>query len=155
MTPGRLRGLARLWLPLGRRVAIVGGDLAAVELGEFLAARGRSVTLLESEAEIAPEVGMKRRSEHMDRLDRLGVAVHTRAEVDEIAPGGLRFRPDQAELRWLDADSVLLAGRVEPDPSLHDALTGGAVPVHALGDCTGLGLIAKAISDAVRVACTL
>jgi 2,4-dienoyl-CoA reductase (NADPH2) len=155
MTPGRLRGLARLWLPLGRRVAIVGGDLAAVELGEFLAARGRSVTLLESEAEIAPEVGMKRRSEHMDRLDRLGVAVHTRAEVDEIAPGGLRFRPDQAELRWLDADSVLLAGRIEPDPSLCDALTGGPAPVHALGDCTGLGLIAKAISDAVRVACTL
>jgi 2,4-dienoyl-CoA reductase (NADPH2) len=154
-TPGRLRRLARLWLPLGQQVAIVGADLAALELGEFLAAGGRSVTLLESGREIAPEVGMKRRSEHMDRLDRLGVSVHTRASVEQIASGGLRFLPDHGEPRWLEADSVLLAGRIEADTSLHDALASQGLPVHALGDCTGLGLIAKAVSDAARVACTL
>jgi 2,4-dienoyl-CoA reductase (NADPH2) len=154
-TPRRLRRLAKLWLPLGRRVAIVGADLAALELGEFLAEGGRSVTLLESGSEVAPEVGMKRRSEHMDRLDALGVSVHTRATAEQIAMGGLRFRPDQSEPRWLDADSVLLAGRIEADTSLRDALASQGVPVHALGDCTGLGLIAKAVSDAQRVACTL
>lgn len=155
LTAARLRALGRLWLPLGRRVAIVGADLAAVEVGEFLAQTGRRVTLLESGEEVAPEVGMKRRSEHMDSLDSLGVAVHTGAQVQEIAAGGLRFRPEQGDARWLEADSVLLAGRVEADTSLHDALAAGGTPVHALGDCTGLGLIAKAVSDAVRVACTL
>ena len=33
----------RAWMPLGHRVVIVGGDLVAIELAEFLAARDRLV----------------------------------------------------------------------------------------------------------------
>ena len=79
--PGRLRAASRLWMPLGRRVAIVGADLAAIELAEFLAERGRSVALLETGDAIAPEVGPKRRAEQMERLDRCGVSVNTGVEI--------------------------------------------------------------------------
>ncbi len=58
---------------VGRRVVIVGGGLAGIQLAEYLSARGRFVTVLEAGRTIAPEVGLKRRTEHMDRLDRLGV----------------------------------------------------------------------------------
>ena len=71
--PAAVRLASRAWLPLGRRVVIVGGDLVAIELAEFLSTRGRFVTILESGRSIAPEVGLKRRTEHMDRLDRLAV----------------------------------------------------------------------------------
>jgi 2,4-dienoyl-CoA reductase (NADPH2) len=155
--PGIVRAATRVWMPLGRRVAIVGGDLVAVELAEFLADRGRLVSLLEPGPTIAPEVGWKRRTEHMHRLDRLGVTVHVASPVERIVPDGLWFAPTGGAARHLRADSVLLAGSVEPDLDLHDAIAARLpeVEVTAIGDCTGLGLIRKATEDAARVAAAL
>ncbi|MEI5675362.1 MULTISPECIES: oxidoreductase [unclassified Nocardioides] len=103
--PGLVRAASRAWLPLGRRVALVGGDLVAIELAELLATRGRLVTVLEAGPALAPEVGWKRRTEHMDRLDRLGVTCHVGAVVERITPGGLAFRPAGGTTRALAADS--------------------------------------------------
>jgi 2,4-dienoyl-CoA reductase (NADPH2) len=155
--PGTVRAASRAWMPLGRRVAIVGGDLVALELAEFLANRGRVVSVLERGPTIAPELGDKRKTEHMDRLDRLGVTVHVRATVAEITRRGLVFRPHGGPARELCADNVVLAGSLQPDTSLHDALV-AALPdarIHAAGDCTGLGLIRKATEDGARAACAI
>jgi 2,4-dienoyl-CoA reductase (NADPH2) len=149
----------------------VGGDLAAVELAEFLAENGRRVHLFEAGEQIAPEVGLKRRSEHMDRLDRLAVAVHTGVEVRCIDAGSVEIAPalsleagagptSQAfeARRRVAADQVILAGAIRPDTSLADTLRaslGDAVDVHTVGDCTGLGLIRKAIVEAAQVATAL
>ena len=151
--PGLIRRATRIWMPLGRRVAVVGADLAAIELAEFLATRGRRVTVLESADTIAPEVGAKRRTEHMDRLDRLGVALLTGVACEEIDRRGIKIRTDGSGLRHVDADSVVLAGGVEPDTSLFDAVSARVPEAHAIGDCTGLGLIRKAVEEATRVAC--
>jgi 2,4-dienoyl-CoA reductase (NADPH2) len=144
-------------MPVGRRVAIVGGDLVALELAEFLADRGRLVSILEAGKDIAPEVGNKRKTEHMDRLDRLGVAVHVRAVTERITAEAVVFTPSGGSSRRLAADSVILAGTVEPDTTLFDALV-AAMPggqVHAAGDCTGLGLIRKATEEGARAACAI
>ena len=105
-------------MPLGRRVAIIGGDLVALELAEFLASRGRLVSILESGKDIAPEVGNKRKTEHMDRLDRLGVTVHVRAAVERITSTSVVFTPTGGTSRELPTDSVVLAGTVEPDTGI-------------------------------------
>ena len=155
--PAAVRFATRAWLPLGRRIAIVGGDLVALELAEFLANRGRFVTVLEAGKTIAPEIGTKRKTEHMDRLDRLGVSIHVRARVERITPDGLMFEPHGGQLRALSVDNVVLAGSLEPDTSLFDELTAALpnVKVSAAGDCTGLGLIRKATEDGARAACAI
>jgi 2,4-dienoyl-CoA reductase (NADPH2) len=155
--PDTVRAATRVWMPLGRRVAIVGGDLVALELAEFLAARGRLVTVLEAGKTIAPEIGNKRKTEHMDRLDRLGVAIHVRATVERITAEGLAFTAAGGSARSLPADNVVLAGSLEPDTSLFDELTAALpdVKVSAAGDCTGLGLIRKATEDGARAACAI
>jgi len=153
--PATVRAATRLWLPFGRRVAIVGGDLVALELAELLAGRGRLVSVFEAGPDLAPEVGLKRRTEHMDRLDRLGVAVHTQAPVDRITDEGVVVCPEGGSSRLVSADDVVLAGRVEADTSLADALAGRVPEVHAVGDCTGLGLIAGATLDGARAATTI
>ncbi len=155
--PAAVRLATRAWMPVGRRVAIIGGDLVALELAEFLASRGRLVSILEAGKDIAPEVGNKRKTEHMDRLDRLGVAVQVRAAVERITSEAVVFTPAAGTARELAADSVVIAGTVEPDPTLFDTLV-AALPgadVHAAGDCTGLGLIRKATEDGARAACAL
>jgi 2,4-dienoyl-CoA reductase (NADPH2) len=150
--PRRLRALLSRWMPVGRRVAIVGGDLAAVELAEFLCARGRrQVTLLAPGEAIAAEVGLKRRTEHMDRLDRLGVPVHTAEPVERIDSAAVQL----ARGARIPADSVILAGEVRADTTLYAALQDRVPELHAIGDCTGLGLIRKATEEGARVACAL
>lgn len=143
--------------PVGRRVIIVGGSLAAIQIAEFLAVRDRFVTVLEAGRTIAPEVGLKRRTEHMDRLDRLAVPIHVRTEVHEINDGGVSFTPYGGTRRDLAADSVIVTGRPEADTALFDALTDRlpGAKVHAVGDCTGLGLIRKATEDGARAACSI
>ncbi|MEY8014159.1 FAD-dependent oxidoreductase [Mycobacterium servetii] len=155
--PAAVRLASRAWMPLGRRVAVIGGDLVALELAEFLASRGRLVSILEAGNDIAPEVGNKRKTEHMDRLDRLGVTVHVRATPQRITPRAVVFTPAGGTTRELAADNVVLAGTVQPDTGLFDALV-AAMPgaqVHAAGDCTGLGLIRKATDEGARAACAI
>ncbi len=153
--PDRIRLATRLWMPLGRRVAIIGADLAAIELAEFLAERGRSVAVLETRDGIAPEVGPKRRAEQMERLDRRGVSVNTGVEIERIAREGVLLRRARGAPALVPADSIILAGSLEPDTSLYEALRGRVPELHAVGDCTGLGLIRKATEEAARVACVL
>jgi 2,4-dienoyl-CoA reductase (NADPH2) len=156
--PRVLRPLTRVWMPLGRRVVVIGGDLAAVELAEFLAERGRSVSILDRGSQIAPEVGAKRRAEHMESLDRLGVVVNTAATVVAIRETGVELARTAATSCLVPADSVIIAGEVTADTTLYDALRerlGDRAAVHAVGDCTGLGLIRKAVEQAARAACSV
>ncbi len=142
------------WLPAGRRVAIVGGTLAAVEMAEHLARLGRFVAVLDAGADLAPEFGWKRKSEHMHRLDRLGVTVHVRADIEAITAEGVVFVPEGGTARTLPADAVLLAGVPEADPTLYETIAARLpdVPVTAIGDATGYGLIQKAMEDGARAA---
>jgi 2,4-dienoyl-CoA reductase (NADPH2) len=155
--PSLLRELSRSWLPFGRNVVIIGADLAAVELAEFIAQRGRRVSILESGDDITPEVGAKRRGEHMDRLDRARVSLNTGVAIDRIDARGVVIRLASGRERNVEADSVIIAGEVQPDTTLYDAIRTRLpdAALHAVGDCTGLGLIHKATLDGARAACAI
>jgi 2,4-dienoyl-CoA reductase (NADPH2) len=152
-----VRAMAKGLVPEGRRVTIVGADLGALEIAEFLAARKRLVSILEPGKTIAPLVGNKRRTEHMDRLDRAGVTVHVRVSVDRITPDGVAFTPHGGTSRQLHADNVIVVGALKPNTELYEKLVTVLPDAHvvAAGDCTGAGLIRKATEDGARAACTI
>jgi 2,4-dienoyl-CoA reductase (NADPH2) len=155
VVPSWLRVASKLWLPIGKKVVICGADLAATELAEFLARRGRRVHLLESGTKIAPEVGKKRRAEHMDRLDKLHVTLNTRVEILAIASGGVKIRSANRTERLIYADSIIIAGNPCADTSLAEEMAASGLHVVAIGDCTGLGLIAGATRDAAEAVAQL
>lgn len=155
LRPRWLRAATRLWMPVGRRVVVIGADLAAIELCELLALRGRQVSVLEPGDRVAPEVGGKRRSEHLDRLDRLAVPVNVDVVIERIAREGVVIARSGGGSHRIDADTVIVAGRLEPAPDFHDALAGRVPELHAVGDCTGLGLIQKAVLEGARAACAI
>ncbi|MCK4697835.1 MAG: FAD-dependent oxidoreductase, partial [Dehalococcoidia bacterium] len=70
-----LRRLTGYWMPLGKRVAIIGGDMVACELAKFLVERGREVTILESSTDMAIEMAIGRRWNFLPRLREAGVAI--------------------------------------------------------------------------------
>ena len=152
VTPERVRRMADWWLPIGHRVVVIGGDLAAIELAEFLAKRGRDVAVLTDQELIAPEIGPKRRLEHERRLERLKVAINSRAEVRRITPGGVEVQILSGKISTIPADTVIVAGDPVAETTLHDALTAAGLSSHAIGDCTGLGLIVKATYEGAEIA---
>ena len=78
-----------------RRWSIIGSDLVAIELAEFLAERGRTVHVVDAAKKLIPEVGKKRRHEHMDRLDHLRITVEYGGEY----PADRRCRRDHSGAR--------------------------------------------------------
>jgi 2,4-dienoyl-CoA reductase (NADPH2) len=110
------------------------------------------VGILETGGQIAPEVGMKRRDEHMLSLDRAKVAVNTGVCIDRIERDAVVLLLESGREHRVPADNVILAGEVEPDTSLFDALRDHVSELHAVGDCTGLGLIRKATLEGAEVA---
>jgi len=154
LTPTVLQRASRLWMPIGREVVIVGADLAAVELAEFLARRGRRVHLLDNGSKIAPEVGKKRRHEHMDRLDALRVTVNTSVEIRRIERDAVVIVTAGVERR-ICGDTLLVAGEPVADTALADALVERGVETHCIGDATGLGLIVRATASAAEAVAAL
>ncbi|GAB3262459.1 oxidoreductase [Nocardioides dilutus] len=142
---------------VGPRVAVVGGGLAGIQLAEVLAARGRQVAVFETGDTVAPEIGWKRKTEHLLRLDRLGVTLHTEVTLQEVVSDGLAFTPAEGTRRTHQADTVLLVGVVEKDSSLHDDLVARlpGVEVVPVGDGAGPGLIQKAVEDGARAGTVL
>lgn len=155
LTPSLLRSLSKLWLPIGKRVVLVGSDLAAIELAEFLGNRGRKVHIIDENKLMAQEIGPKRLTEHIDRLDRMGVTFNTEITCEAIEAKGVRYQNAEDVTRYLEADSIVLAGEPVADESVFSMLEGLAPEVQAIGDCTGLGLIQKATEQGMRVACGL
>jgi 2,4-dienoyl-CoA reductase (NADPH2) len=152
VTPARLRTVSDYWLPVGKRVVLLGGDLAAIELAEFLAKRGRDVALFTEEQDIATEIGPKRRLEHEHRLERLKVSLNTSVHFDAIEAHGAAIVMAGGRRVVARADTVIVAGTPVADANLYDALKAAGLSSHAIGDCTGLGLIVKAVYEGAELA---
>jgi 2,4-dienoyl-CoA reductase (NADPH2) len=154
MTPPLIRWFTKYWMPVGKRVVVIGGDLGACELAAFLAERGRKVTLLDAGDKVALEVGSKRRGEVKQSLEEAKVTVVNGAKCEEITPRSVIYSV-KGEKKTAECDTVVMAGNVEPNLELQKALEGKVPELYSVGDCKGLGLIRRAIHDGAGVACKI
>jgi len=151
-TPQLLRTVSDWWLPIGKRVVIIGADLAGIELAEFLAKRGRDVAILDAHEIIAPEIGPKRRLEHEKRLEKLKVSINTHIDFKRITSAGVEIIVANDKTHVVKADTVIVTGEPVADTALFNAVKAAGFSAHAVGDCTGLGLIVKAVYEGASVA---
>ncbi|AQV98325.1 effector protein [Cupriavidus necator] len=145
-----LQGLSRLWMPLGKRVVIVGGGLVGLELAEFLIARGREVTVLEATDKPGRELSIVRRWRVLEAVEA-HASLHRRAQVREITARAVLWTDADGQQHSTPADSVVLASGAEPDNRLAQLLGDIEVPVHTVGDCRTVGYIEGAMHDGYRV----
>ena len=152
--PARLRAASKLYMPIGRRVAIVGGGLVGIELAEFLAARGREITVLEEGPVMAIEMAHPRRWRVLHELREAGVRLVEGARVREIDGTTVRFETKEAEGETL-ADTVVIATGLQGNPAGIARLENAGVPVVAIGDGSGVGYIEGAIHEGFHAALSL
>ncbi len=154
--PGRLRRWSKRYMPLGRRVAIVGGGLVGCELAEFLAERGREVTVFEEGEVFGAGFAHPRRWRVLYELRKQGVRLESGARVVEIGDGEVRFerKAESGGLvsETLAADHVLIAAGLVENRALAKALEREGFRVVEIGDGTGVGYIEGAIHGGYEAA---
>ncbi len=146
-----MRTLSRLWMPLSKRIVLVGGGLVGLELAEYLVARGREVTVLEPSANLGRELSIIRRAKVIHELREDGVTMHTNAVVRQISTDKVGFEVD-GELKEVAADSVIISMGAVANTSLAASLTRAGIQAVAVGDCQEVGYIEGAILSARRAA---
>ena len=147
----RIRSLSKVWMPVGKRVVVIGGGLVGLELAEFLAERGRLVTVLEEGPHMGLPMAMPRRWTAVNKATKHGVVLVRDAVVVSIDKVSVRYRngDDESEVR---GDTVVVASQVEPDTSLADSLRDLGIRVQVAGDAVTVGYIEGAMHTAHKVA---
>ena len=154
-SPGRIRDLSRRFLkflPMTRNVVVIGGSLVGLELAEFFAERGKSVTVLESGAQLGLPMALPRRWHAVRRAADHGVRLERQATLEEITPTSVVYRDAEDRQRTAAADLVVVASEVSSGAPLAKELADRGVAVEVVGDAGEVGYIQGAVHSAWRVA---
>ncbi len=150
----RMRRLSRLYMPIGRRVVIIGGGLVGVEVAELLVERGRDVTVLEPGRDFGSELSIVRRWRVLHGLSEHGVRLLAHATVSAITPSEVVFERE-GESQRVAADTVIIAQGADANTALEEALRASGLDVHNIGDSAQIGYIEGAVRSARELAVSL
>ncbi|MGB1139574.1 MAG: FAD-dependent oxidoreductase [Halioglobus sp.] len=153
--PGLVRTASHAWLPLGKNITIIGGELVGLELAEFLAERGRRVTVLEETNHPGKGLFLVRRMRLLSELPHLGVDLRRGATEIAIGEHRVSYTNGRGQQRSVAADHVIVATGATGDDTLSVQLEQAGFTVHSIGDCTGVGYIEGAMESAADVAMTI
>ncbi|MEH6585406.1 MAG: FAD-dependent oxidoreductase [Halioglobus sp.] len=143
--------LSHWWMPVGRHVCIVGGGLVGSELAEFLALRGRKVSLVEEGEKFAIELPVVRRWRVLEELKELSVVMINNTRLKAVNGRSLILECQGSEVE-IEADTVILASGACGDLSLAELSRAAGVETHVAGDCEGVAYLEGAIRSAHAVA---
>lgn len=145
---GFIRKASRQWMPLGKEIVIIGGELVGLELAEFLVERGRTVTVVDNQERFGRGLQIVRRMRVLEELTAHGTGLFPGAEEIRIEADAVAFRDRSGAARRIPADHVIVAQGAEKNTALADRLRGMGMEVKLLGDGGGVGYIEGAIRGA-------
>ncbi|MDD3799919.1 MAG: FAD-dependent oxidoreductase [Novosphingobium sp.] len=150
-----VRKATHTWMPLGKRIAIIGGELVGVELAEFLHERGREVTVIGEADKFGQGLLIVRRMRLLSELREHGVAMHPGSRDIAITPDGVTFTSKHGAAMQVPADHVIVAMGAHGDSTLADSLRAAGLPVVEIGDGTGVTYIEGAVRGAAEAVAAL
>lgn len=145
-SPKMLERLTRLWMPVGKRVLVIGGRIHGCEVAEFLVKRGRQVTIVDSADALGEGMTAYDKFQLFPWFDRKGVRIFSGISYNGINGKRLTITTKEGDKLTLEADTIITALPLQPDTEIVNSLTGKAPEVHFIGDCQEPRLIADAIA---------
>ena len=150
--PKNLRWLTKLWMPIGKRVVIIGGDIQGCELAEFLVKRGRKVTIVDTEDALGEGMISHLKRQLFWWFRKKGVVMMPGVNPVAITDKGLTVLTKEGYKQTIEADSIVPAIPMKPNMELLKSLQGKVPEIYAIGDCSNPRLIVDAIADGWRIA---
>jgi len=140
-------------LPQGESFLVMGGGSLGCELAEYLAEKGKKVSVVEILGQIAADTESNARKLLMQRLAEKRVPFYTRSRVQRCEGNKACGVNDSGERVEVPADVVVAAMGAQPAPLAPKGLEKmKSVPeIYTIGDCRQAGKIMQAIHDGNRV----
>jgi len=135
-----------------QKVAILGGGMIGCETAEFLAQRGKDVTIIEMLDSIAWDVGMFTRPFLMERIAKWGIKEITGAQVKKITKDGVVVEKEGKRETISGFDTIILALGTKSVNDLAEQLKGKAAEVFVIGDASEPRQVVDAISEGAEIA---
>ena len=136
---------------VGQTVIIIGGGLVGCETAEFLAEKGRQVTIVEMLERIGNDISIANRWVTLLRLKKAGISIETNTKVEEISDKGIVASCDGVS-KSFESDTVVLAVGMRPNSELTRQLVGKLTAAYSIGDCVEPQRISQAIENGFQVA---
>ncbi len=137
-----------------RRALVIGGGMVGVGVAHVLASRGVDVTVTETGAELAAELGLRPRWRYVGGLEeRPNVTVRVRTTVERIAGDAADLRSDGYDMRLTGLDLIVPTRPLVPVNELRAALADAApaLAVYEIGDCVQPRTAFEAMQEAAAL----
>ncbi len=143
-----LSGMAKI----GKSVVVIGGGFVGCETADFLAQKGKKVTIVEILPVLAGELYYPYADLLISELRQRGVETFTSVKKEEITPKGMEIVDQSGKRIFLEADDIVIAAGSVADKTLFESLKGKVPELYAVGDCVQARRIFEAVSDGASVA---
>ena len=155
MGPKVMAWLTKFWMPIGKRVVVIGGTVHGCQLAEFLIKRHRKVTIVHADDVLGEGMSARDQLRLFPWLDKKGVAKLTGVKDERITDKGLIITTKEGEKKILEADTIVVALSLLPNTDIVQNLKGKVPETYTIGSCKEPGLIVDAIADGARIGYTI
>jgi 2,4-dienoyl-CoA reductase (NADPH2) len=153
--PKTLERLTKWWMPIGKRVVVIGGAVQGCQLAEFLVKRGRQVTIVDTAEELGDGMTGDDKGQLFAWFKQKGVVWFNKVQYERITDKGLDIIAKDGERKSLEADSIIIALPFQPNPDLFKSLQAKVPELYAIGDCKEPHLMVQAIADGWEIGSTI
>ena len=132
---------------IGNNVVVMGGELVASEVAEFLATNGKKVTMVRRGPEMAQKVSPSLRGFLLERLKNAGISMLNGVTYDRATEEGLVITTKDGERKTIEADTVVLAVGAVSEQRLYQEVKGRVAEIYLIGDSVSPRRIGEAITE--------
>ena len=138
---------------VGDKVVIIGGSGSGCETADFLAKKGKKVTIVEMlDAILKETMPSRNRDWLLIELTKDKVEIMTDTRAQEVTGQGLVVTTKDGSRQVLGADTIVLAAGSSPDDRLYQEIRDKFPEVYSVGDCVKCGLVIDAVWPAYETA---
>ena len=145
---------SKIWMPVGKRVIVMGGEHHGCEIAEFLVKRGRKVTIVHTKEEFAEGMTVDDKLRLFPWFDRKGVIRYGGVKYEEVTDKGLKITTREGNSLTLEADTIMPSLSLKQNLEMEASLKGKVPEVYTVGSCIKPepDLMVDAIAAGARVA---
>jgi pyruvate/2-oxoglutarate dehydrogenase complex dihydrolipoamide dehydrogenase (E3) component len=155
--PNVLRLLTNFYLPVGKRVVIMGGLIEGCQAAVYLVKRGRLVTIVEESDQLGKGMPERFHFRLIPWFAQKGVRTLSGVKYEQITDKGLTLLTKEGKKETIEADTIIVTMPQKPNSSFYKVLEGKVQEVYMVGACNGAesGLIVNAFDEGRRIGCTI
>lgn len=139
----------------GDNVLVIGGGLVGCETADYLAGKGKKVTIVEMLKSTAKDIGPAARFFLRKRLKEHQVTILTQAKVKSIGDDGVLVEAPTGEQKLGPFDTIVMAVGATPVRDLEEQVKNIVPEVYVIGDAAKPGKILAAVEQGAEVSLKL